>query len=190
LDGFAYRRTPTQGPAVFRVKPPFIRTTLIGIALLAAVPGYAADTVAVFPFDLLDSSQEGELFVKVRPEETKRLVALADDLKARLAASKQFEVVATDGMTKELADAAPLYKCNGCETDLAKKSGAKLAMLGLVQKFSDTLLAVNLQIIDAETGTLKGSYSAGVQGNTDEAWLRGIGYIFRNKIVNETKDPQ
>ena len=146
--------------------------------------------MAVFPFDLLDSSQEGELFVKVRPEETKRLIALADDLKARLTASQRFEVVATDGMSKELADAAPLYRCNGCETDLAKKTGAKLAMLGLVQKFSDTLLAVNLQIIDAETGALKGSYSAGVQGNTDEAWLRGLSYIVRNKIVNEDKAQQ
>lgn len=173
-----------------RVKVPLIRATLIGAILLAAVPVRAAETVAVFPFDLLDSSQEGELIIKVRPEETKRLVAMADDLKARLAASKQFEVVATDAMSKELADAAPLYKCNGCETDLAKKTGAKLAMLGLVQKFSDTLLAVNVQVIDAETGTLKGSYSAGVQGNTDEAWLRGLSYIFRNKIVNETKDPK
>ena len=157
------------------------------MAMMAAAvaSAHATETVAVFPFDLLDSSQEGELIIKVRPEETKRLEALTDDLKARLTASKRFEVVNLDGMAKELKEATPLYKCNGCETDLARKSGAKLAMLGLVQKFSDTLLSVNVQIVDAETGTVKASYSAGVQGNTDEAWLRGLSYIVRHRIVNE-----
>ena len=58
-------------------------------------------------------------------------------------------------------------------------------MLGLVQKFSDTLLAVSIQVIDAETGALKNSYSAGLQGNTDEAWLRGVSYIVRNKLTTE-----
>ena len=78
-----------------------------------------------------------------------------------------------------------MFKCNGCEVDLAKKTGAKLAMLGLVQKFSDTLLSVSVQVLDTSTGTVKSSYSAGVQGNTDEAWLRGLRYIVKNKITNE-----
>ena len=166
----------------------FVRTGLVCAALTAtAAAAGATDTVAVFPFELMDSSQEGELFIKVNPEETRRLLILADDLKSRLEASKRFEIVAIDGLAKEVADAAPLYKCNGCETGLARKTGAKLAMLGLVQKFSDTLLAVNIQIVDVETGALKGSYSAGVQGNTDEAWLHGLSYIVRNRIVTEDK---
>jgi TolB-like protein len=161
----------------------------VGVAIATADAHAAtAPTVAVFPFELMDSSQEGELFVKVRPEETKRLAALVDDLKARLTTSGQFEVVGVEPLAAELKAAAPLYSCNGCELNLAKKSGAKLVMLGLVQKFSDTLLAINVQVVDAETGMLKGSYSAGVQGNTDEAWLRGLGYIVRNKII--TQEPQ
>jgi hypothetical protein len=58
-------------------------------------------------------------------------------------------------------------------------------MLGLVQKFSDTLLSVSIQIIDAKSGTVKNSYTVGVQGNTDEAWLRGVSYIVRNKMSIE-----
>jgi hypothetical protein len=143
-------------------------------------------SVAVFPFDLLDSSQEGELILKVRPEETKRLSLLMDDLKARLATSGQYSIASTDAIAAEIKDAVPFSKCNGCEADLAKKTGAKLAMFGLVQKFSETLLAVNIQVIDAETGTLKNAYSAGVQGNTDEAWLRGVSHIVRNRLLSET----
>lgn len=144
-----------------------------------------AETVAVFPFELLDASQDGEFILKVRPEETKRLTLLTQDLKARLAASKRYAIADISGLEKEITAAAPLHKCNGCEADLAKKTGAKLAMLGLVQKFSDTLLAVSIQVIDAETGALKNSYSAGLQGNTDEAWLRGVSYIVRNKLTTE-----
>ena len=157
------------------------------VALLAGGldvgPAKAADTVAVFPFELLDSSQEGELILKVKPEETKRLVLLAEDLAKRLAETNKFEVVPTTGMATALKEAAPLHKCNGCEVDLAKKSGARYAMLGLVQKFSDTLLSVSIQVVDAQSGAIR-SYSAGVQGNTDEAWLRGVSYLVRNRLMD------
>jgi TolB-like protein len=159
--------------------------TLSGAATTGATAGMANPTVAIFPFELLDSSQEGELFLKVRPEETKRLDLLTNELKARLTASGQFQVASMDAMAAEIKAAAPLFKCNGCETVLAKKSGAKLAMFGLVQKFSDTLLAVNIQVIDAETGVLKNAYSSGVQGNTDDAWVRGVSYIVRNRLLSE-----
>jgi hypothetical protein len=154
-------------------------------AITSFVCPLAAETVAVFPFELLDSSQEGELILKVRPEETKRLALLREELQSRLGASSKFTIVDISKLDDEVKVAAPLFKCNGCEVDLAKKTGAKLAMLGLVQKFSDTLLAVNIQVIDAETGALKTSYSAGVQGNTDEAWLRGVSYIVRNRLTVE-----
>jgi TolB-like protein len=160
--------------------------TLIGTVTTGGVTAMANPSVAIFPFELLDSSQEGELLLKVRPEETKRLELLTNELKSRLTASGQFQVASTEALATEIKAAAPLFKCNGCETDLAKMTGAKLAMLGLVQKFSDTLLAVNIQVIDAETGVLKNAYSAGVQGNTDEAWVRGVSYIIRNKLLSET----
>ncbi len=162
-----------------------IKIVFAAAALAALARPLAAETVAVFPFELLDSSQEGELILKVRPEETRRLTLLGEELKARLMASSRFEIVDISKLDGEVKAAAPLFKCNGCETDLAKKTGAELAMLGLVQKFSDTLLAVNIQVIDAETGALKGAYNAGVQGNTDEAWVRGVSYIVRNRLNAE-----
>ena len=152
-------------------------------AQFSASAALAAQTVAVFPFELLDQSQDGELIIKIRPEESKRLAALTQDLKARLTASKAYEIVELSQFAAEIKTASPLHKCDSCLADLAAKSGAQIAMLGLVQKFSDTLLSVSIQIIDAKTGTVKNSYSVGVQGNTDEAWLRGVSYIARNKMM-------
>lgn len=153
---------------------------------LAASPSRAAQSVAVFPFELLDQSQDGELFPKVRPEETKRLALLTQDLKDRLAAAKIYQIADVTPLAAEIKSASPLHKCDDCLTGLAKKSGADLAMLGLVQKFSDTLLSVNIQIVDAKSGTVLKTYSAGVQGNTDEGWLRGVSYIVRNKMLEGT----
>lgn len=152
---------------------------------LGAPVAMAAQTVAVFPFELLDQSQDGELVLKVRPEETKRLAVLTQDLQTRLTASKAYELVDLAKLAAEIKTASPLHKCDSCLADLAAKSGAEIAMLGLVQKVSDTLLSVSIQMIDAKTGAVKNSYTVGVQGNTDEAWLRGVSYIARNKMMIE-----
>lgn len=153
----------------------------------AVLPGTAnaqpAQTVAVFPFELLDQSQDGELILKVRPEETQRLALLTQDLKDRLTAAKIYAVADLSPLAAELKSASPLHKCDDCLSSLARKSGAGLAMLGLVQKFSDTLLSVSIQIIDARSGAVAKTYTVGVQGNTDEAWLRGVSYIVRNKML-------
>lgn len=154
-------------------------------AQFGASAALAAQTVAVFPFELLDQSQDGELIIKVRSEETKRLAALTQDLQSRLTASKAYEIVDLTKLSVEIKAGSPLHKCDSCLADLAAKSGAQIAMLGLVQKFSDTLLSVSIQVIDAKTGAVKNSYTVGVQGNTDEAWLRGVSYIVRNKLMIE-----
>jgi hypothetical protein len=154
-------------------------------AQLGAPATLAAQTVAVFPFELLDQSQDGELIIKVRPEENKRLAALTQDLQTRLTAAKTYELVDLTNLATEIKTSSPLHKCDNCLAGLAAKSGAQVAMLGLVQKFSDTLLSVSIQIIDAKTGAVKNNYTVGVQGNTDEAWLRGVSYIVRNKMMIE-----
>ncbi|MEQ1696366.1 MAG: DUF3280 domain-containing protein [Hyphomicrobiaceae bacterium] len=154
-------------------------------AQLGAPSALAAQTVAVFPFELLDQSQDGELILKVRPEETQRLAALTQDLQSRLTASKAYQIASLSNLAAEIKTASPLHKCDSCLAELAAKSGADIAMLGLVQKFSDTLLSVSIQTIDAKSGTVKNSYTVGVQGNTDEAWLRGVSYIVRNKMMIE-----
>jgi hypothetical protein len=160
------------------------------LAILLATPAVAGERVVVFPFELLDSAQEGELFPKVRPEETRRLGLLTADLTDRLTKLDRYDIVPTDPIAADIRAAAPLHRCNGCEADIAKKAGASLAMLGVVQKFSDTLLAVNIQIVETGTGTVRATYSAGIQGNTDEAWLRGVSYIVRNRIATAEAPPR
>lgn len=160
-------------------------------AIPAASAGAAAavKSVAVFPFELLDQSQSDDLYPVVRPEETKRLSLLTEDLKARLLATHAYTLADLTPLADRIKKDAPLYKCESCLAELARQSNAGFAMLGLVQKISDTLLSVTIQIMDASTGAVTASYSAGIQGNTDEAWLRGVSYLVRNKIAPEGAAP-
>lgn len=168
------------------------KTVMATVLLLMAWTNaaVASQTVAIFPFELLDTSQEEDYMPKVRSEETKRLALLTRDLTARLSQLDAYRIVDVGTLDGEFKAVAPLHKCNGCEVDLIKKSGAQLAILGLVHKFSDTLLSVSIQMLDAQSGVVLHSYSAGIQGNTDEAWLRGVSYIVRNQLVVSTTPHQ
>ncbi len=92
-------------------------------------------------------------------------------------------------MAAEIERAAPLYKCNGCEADLAKTAGAELAMTATVQKVSNLILNLNIYLREAGTGKLVRAMSVDIRGNTDETWLRGIRWLVKNRLLAEETKP-
>ena len=106
-------------------------TAVIGVAALAAAsPAIAVQKAAVFPFDLHDAQQDGEVVPQLNPDDLKRLKLVADELKSLMEKSGNYEVVDLSPMAKEIEAASPFNKCNGCEAELAKKAGAEIAVTG------------------------------------------------------------
>ena len=147
-----------------------------------SMPVAAAQKTAVFPFDLRDVEQEGEVVPRLKPDDLQRPILIADELKVLLAKDDRYEVVDLAPLAKEVEAASPFSKCNGCEADLAKKAGAELAVTGFVDKLSDSLISLQLFARDAQSGQLTKSMSAEIRGNTDELWLHGIRYLWRNRF--------
>ncbi len=58
---------------------------------------------------------------------------------------------------------------------------------GLVDKASDTLLNMRIMEIDVASGSIETRGNVVIQGNTDEAWLRGVRWLMKNKLPAETK---
>ncbi|MFO1073926.1 MAG: DUF3280 domain-containing protein [Geminicoccaceae bacterium] len=154
-----------------------MRVLLTVLLLLAALPAHAAETIALFPFDLVNTSLE-----PTRPEETARLGQLTARAGERLAAAG-YRLVDMGPVAEAIAQAAPLRDCNGCELDLARRLGAQLAAIGWVQKVSNLILNLNLQIRDVATGRLVKGASVDIRGNTDESWQRGIAYLIDRRIL-------
>ena len=156
--------------------------SIFATTLAVSFPVAAAQKTAVFPFDLRDVEQEGEVVPRLKPDDLQRLVLIADELKVLLEKDERYEVVDLAPLAKEVEEASPFSKCNGCEADLAKKAGADLAVTGFVDKLSDSLISLQVFARDAHSGQLTKSMSAEIRGNTDELWLHGIRYLWRNRF--------
>lgn len=159
---------------------------VLGLAFFApATKSFAAQKVAVFPFDIRDISQEMEFVPQYQENDLKRLKLVADELRKLLAADARYEVIDLTPYAAEVEAASPFMKCNGCEAEIAKKAGAELAITGNAEKLSDALISLQVFGRDAETGQLVKSMSAEIRGNTDELWLHGINYLWRNRFHTE-----
>ncbi|HET6522081.1 MAG TPA: DUF3280 domain-containing protein [Geminicoccaceae bacterium] len=161
---------------------------LAGLAI-AAPPGHAAAaeeprTVAVFDFELVDTSLQGEI-EGARPDELERLRMVGDLLRERLAAAGAYRVVDTAPAAGAIARAGRLRTCGGCELRMAAGLGAELAVIGWVQKVSNLILNVNLTMREVATGRLVGGGSVDVRGNTDESWSRGVAYLVRHRLPSD-----
>ena len=160
---------------------------LVLAAALAASPAVAAPKAAIFPFDIRDVAQEGELIPKSNSEDERRMKLVADELKTLMQKDGTYEVVDLSPLAAEVEAKSPFSKCNGCEAPIAKQAGADLAVTGYVDKLSDALISLQLFARDAETGTLTKSMSAEIRGNTDELWLHGIRWLWRNRFNVEAQ---
>jgi hypothetical protein len=162
-------------------------------APLAPAPSAAADAggrpTAVFDFDLIDDSHEGEIN-GVRADETARLKLISGILRAALAADGRYRPVDLAPIAADIERARPMYKCNQCEDDLARKVGADMLIIGTVQKVSNLILNLNLYVRDVKTGTIVQSMSSDIRSNTDESWVRGVRYVIKNQLLADTPPGQ
>jgi hypothetical protein len=138
---------------------------------------------AVFDIELLDTSQEG--LSGGREDQTRRLALVSAELRKLLSESGRFALVDLAPKAAEIEKQSPLFKCNGCDEDLAKALGADLAVSGYVQKTSNLILAFVVTLKEAATGKLLRAAQVDIRGNNDEMWLRGIRYAVKNRILAE-----
>jgi hypothetical protein len=159
-----------------------LRPILICLTLVFALPAFAAPKVAIFPFDIRDVEIEGDLMAQPKDYDLKRMKLVADELKTLMEKDHTYEVVDLTPFAADVEAASPFSKCNGCEADLGKKVGADLAVTGYVDKLSDSLISLQLYARDTATGEVKKTMAAEIRGNTDELWLHGIRWLWKNRF--------
>jgi hypothetical protein len=149
---------------------------------VGALPGWAADrAVAVFDFELIDTSLEGEMKGPQAAEQA-RLARTGDQLRRRLAESGRFTLVDMAPVQRQ-AHASNLQACGGCDTRLARQVGAELAITGTVQKVSNLILNMSIYVREAATGRPVAAVNADMRGNTDESWSRTLDWLVRNRLL-------
>lgn len=170
-------------------------TLTIGLSLIAAIAlpdGAGADSpkkIAVFNFDLIDDSQEGEMN-GVRGDETQRLVLISDELRRLLKADGRYQAVDLTSIAADIERLKPMYKCNHCEDELARKVGADYVMIGTVQKVSNLILNLNLYVRDVKAEKIIQGMSSDIRSNSDDSWLHGVRYVVKNQLLADKQPGQ
>ncbi len=152
------------------------------LTLMTAAPAYAdPPKVAVFDFELIDTSLQGEVGGSPAGEHD-RLMRAGQQLRRELAESGKFQLLDIAPVSAA-AQGSNLQACGGCDVELALKLGADLAMTGVVQKVSALILNINVFVRDTRSGRLVASMSVDLRGNTDESWTRAMNYLLRNRLL-------
>jgi hypothetical protein len=154
---------------------------LLALVPLAAVQAAVPQPVAVFDFELIDTSLDGAMNGP-RADEQKRIVEISDQLRHRLADSGRFRVVDIAPVAAK-AHAVHLQECGGCDADLAAGLGAALSLTGTVQKVSNLILNMNIYVRDVKTGRVVATMNADMRGNTDESWTRTLQWLVSNRLL-------
>jgi hypothetical protein len=155
---------------------------VVPLLLMLAAPAHADPAkVAVFDFELIDTSLQGEAGGSPTGEHD-RLMRAGQQLRRELAESGKFQVLDI-APVRAAAEGSNLQACGGCDVQLALKIGADLAMTGMVQKVSALILNISIYVRDTHTGRLIASMSVDLRGNTDESWSRAMNYLLRNRLL-------
>ncbi|MGX0876924.1 hypothetical protein ACSSV4_001606 [Roseovarius sp. MBR-154] len=143
----------------------------------------AGEKVAFFGLTLLDDSLQGEVEGE-DPAQAARLAMLEEIVRDRFLA-EGYDLVDIAPVQTDLDRIVNPAKCYGCDTRMATDLGADFSLVGEVQKVSNLILAMNLQLRDAATGDLVRGGVVDIRSNTDESWQRGMRYILKNRIFRE-----
>jgi hypothetical protein len=155
---------------------------VLALMLLVLSPAHADPLkVAVFDFELLDTSLQGEVNGP-QADEQRRLKDVTDQLRKGLREAGKF-VVLDITPVNAAAHASNLQACGGCDVEYARQLGADLAITGVVQKVSALILNMNIYLRDARTGQLVTAMNADFRGNTDESWSRTASFLLRNRLL-------
>jgi hypothetical protein len=165
------------------------RTVALALAfLLVPATALAGQKAIIFPFDLIDQSQQFEIGVMpkgIDPEDKRRLAVITEELTKLIKESGRYDVVDPAPIAAEIEEKSPMYKCNGCEDDLAKKVGADVAFIGTVRKASDVLFTVSVYLRDVGKEKVTRQASSEIYGNTDAMWLRAVRYLMQKRLYAE-----
>jgi hypothetical protein len=150
-------------------------------AAAAAVAQSAPKTIALLDFELIDETLE-----TAKDEAQKaRLGMISRQLRAAFIENHLYQVVDNAPAAALIADLGTqfaLHDCNGCDVDIGKALKTDRVLTAWVQKVSNLILNLNIQIRDVRTGLIMLNKSVDIRSNTDDSWNRGIKYMVRSMV--------
>lgn len=145
--------------------------------------------LAVLDFDLLDDhpNPAGQEALQ------RRLKAAHLQLQQGLQERGLYEVLdlgpAAGLLTSLRAQQEHMHRCDDCAHQMGRRLGADLVMTTWVQKVSELILNINLEVHDVARQRVVLNKSVDLRGNTDLSWQRGIRHLVRDIAEKRERNP-
>jgi hypothetical protein len=154
------------------------------VCLAAPATAWEADAsapkiAAVMEFELIDDMRDFER-PEVKDAQDRRIGLISDALRQELLQRGMYRLADNNAAAKlisSLKAQQELRDCNGCEIDIGKALGADVIIIGWVQKVSNLILNINIEVKEVGSGRMLYVKSVDLRSNTDNSWLRGIRYM-------------
>ena len=146
-------------------------------------------SLAVVDFELVDD--QNNPLTKAAQEVRLRNAGL--QLQQELAQSQLYRIVdaapSQELQAKLRLQQEYLYRCDDCAEQIGRLLKADLVMVTWVQKVSELILNLNVQIYDVQGQKVVFTKSVDMRGNNDESWLRGVRYLVRDMAEKRQRNP-
>jgi len=155
----------------------------------SAAPGRLR-SLAVLDFELVDD-QNNPL---TKAAQEIRLRNATVQLQQELAEWQLYRVVdpapAQELQRKLRSQQEFLYQCDDCAEQVGRLLGVDLVMATWVQKVSELILNLNVQIYDVMAQKVVFSKSVDMRGNQDLSWTRAVRYLVRDMAEKRERNPR
>ena len=147
-------------------------------------------SIAVLDFELVDD--QNNPLTKAAQEVRLRDATL--QLRQELAERRLYAVVdsapSQTHQDKLRSQQEFLYRCDDCAAQVGKLLGVELVMTPWVQKVSELILNLNVQIYDVNADKVVFSKSVDMRGNEDQSWTRAVRYLVRDMAEKRERNPR
>jgi Protein of unknown function (DUF2380) len=190
-----HRRPPLRSQRTVPNHPSQRRAALVGatLALIGARPVFGQvplRTLAVVPLDLIDE----HLNPATVQAQTRRLADAHAAFQRELAARGLYRVTdfapARDLLETLRAQQEYMHRCPDCAVQLGRRLGTELVMVTWVQKVSELILNINVEIYEVAGERLLLSKSVDMRGNDDVSWERSVRYLVRDMAEKRERNPR
>ena len=83
-----------------------------------------------------------------------------------------------------------LYRCDDCAEQVGRLMDVDLVIATWVQKVSELILNLNVQILDVKAQKVVFSKSVDMRGNDDVSWTRAVRYLVRDMAEKRAGNPR
>lgn len=150
----------------------------------------ALPKLAVLDFELIDD-QNNPL---TKAAQGVRLRKATQQLQQELAERRLYDVVdpaPSAALQGELrSQQAFLYRCDDCADQVGALLGVDLVMGTWVQKVSELILNLNVQVYDRRRRQVVFSKSVDMRSNDDVSWTRAVRYLVRDMVDKRAVNPR